>query len=154
MLRVNVASSSQSLPTTPHALHVLLDQLLLSVRSSSNKYHVELPQILSDGGGAGETEENMMWFALNYEKADGDEDRISGDLQVPTFIRRSKTIRQETAGERADRTAKAQDQAKDNAYLGSLHPMKPRKEGRRPIHQTINAKDEERGGHCEGDEGF
>src|ERR1700733_11093988 len=75
MLRVNVASSSQSLPTTPHALHVLLDQLLLSVRSSSNKYHVELPQILSDGGGAGEIEENMMWFALNYEKADGDEDR-------------------------------------------------------------------------------
>ena len=74
MLRVNVASSSQSLPTT-HALHALLDQLLLSVRSSSNKYHVELPQILSDGGGAGETEENMMWFALNFEKADGDEDR-------------------------------------------------------------------------------
>jgi hypothetical protein len=75
LLRVNVASTSQSLSTTPHPLHALLDQLLLSVRSSSNKYHVELPQILSDGGGAGETEENMMWFALNYEKADGDEDR-------------------------------------------------------------------------------
>jgi hypothetical protein len=26
-----------------------------------------LPQILSDGGGAGEIEENMMSFALNYE---------------------------------------------------------------------------------------
>jgi|SRR5882762_2805589 hypothetical protein len=75
MFRVNVASSSQTLPTTPHPLHALLDQLLLSVRSSSNKYHIELPQILSDGEGAGETEEHMMWFALNYEKADGDEDR-------------------------------------------------------------------------------
>jgi hypothetical protein len=68
MLRVNVASSSQSPPITPHPLHALLDQLLLSVRSSSNKYHVELPQILSDGGGAGEVEENMMWFTLNHEK--------------------------------------------------------------------------------------
>jgi hypothetical protein len=75
MVRVNVASSSQSVPTTPHPLHALLDQLLLSVRSSSNKYHIELPQILSDGGGAGEIEESMMWFALNYEKVDGDEDR-------------------------------------------------------------------------------
>ena len=72
MLRINVASSSQSLSTT---LPALLDQLLLSVRSTSNKYHIELPQILSDGGGAGETEENMMWFALNYEKAEADEHR-------------------------------------------------------------------------------
>lgn len=80
MLRVNVASSSQPIPTTPHPLHSFLDQLLLSPRSTSNKYHIELPQILSDGGGAGEMEESMMWFALNYEKTGQDEDhtRLSG----------------------------------------------------------------------------
>jgi hypothetical protein len=70
LLRVKVASSSQLDPTTPHPLHALLDQLLLSVRSSSSKYHVELPQILSNGGGAGEVEETMMWFALSYGKPD------------------------------------------------------------------------------------
>ncbi|KAF9244497.1 hypothetical protein BU15DRAFT_71481 [Melanogaster broomeanus] len=52
----------------PHPLHALLDPLLLSSRSSAAKYHVELPQILDDNGGAGEIEESMMWFALNYEK--------------------------------------------------------------------------------------
>jgi len=34
---------------------------------------VELPQILQDGGGAGEIEEGMMWYALQHEKADGRE---------------------------------------------------------------------------------
>lgn len=75
MQRVNVASASQPDPPTPHPLHELLDQVLLSVRSSFNKYHVELPQILADGGGAGEMEEAMMWYALNHEKADEDDDR-------------------------------------------------------------------------------
>ncbi|KAF9222161.1 hypothetical protein BS17DRAFT_756313 [Gyrodon lividus] len=52
----------------PHPLHPLLDPLLLSAGATAAKYHVELPQILTDDGGAGETEESMMWFALNYEK--------------------------------------------------------------------------------------
>ncbi|KAG1716765.1 hypothetical protein ID866_363 [Astraeus odoratus] len=56
-----------------HPLHTLLDPLLLSTRSSSTKYHVELPQILANNGGAGEIEETMMWFALNYEKVGSDE---------------------------------------------------------------------------------
>lgn len=72
LLRVNATSSPQLGSITPHPLHTFLDQLLLSVRTSFNKYHIELPQILSDGGGAGEAEEVMMWFALTYEKADGD----------------------------------------------------------------------------------
>ena len=75
LVRVNVASTSQPVHTTPHPLHALLDQLLLSVRSSFNKYHVELPQILSDGGGAGEMEETMMWFAVTYEKRDDNDGR-------------------------------------------------------------------------------
>lgn len=84
MRRVNVPSTSQLDSTDPHPLHALLDQLLLSIRSSRDKYHVELPQILSDGGGAGEAEETMMWFALNYEKSDGDDDRtrLSSSVHV------------------------------------------------------------------------
>lgn len=70
LLRVKIASSSQ--PTT-HPLHVLISSLLLTSRSSANKYHTDLPQLLSDGGGDGEIEETMMWYALSYEKADESE---------------------------------------------------------------------------------
>ncbi|KAG7447555.1 uncharacterized protein BT62DRAFT_993235 [Guyanagaster necrorhizus] len=67
LLRVNIASSSQ--PTT-HPLHVLVSPLLLTGRLAANKYHTDLPQLLSDGGGDGEIEETMMWYALSNEKAD------------------------------------------------------------------------------------
>lgn len=66
-------------PDSPHPLHALLDPLLLSTRSSSAKYHVELPQILADNGGAGEIEETMMWYAFNYEKAGSAEADSSED---------------------------------------------------------------------------
>jgi hypothetical protein len=33
-----------------------------------------LPQILADGGSAGEREESMMWYALNHEKGYDGED--------------------------------------------------------------------------------
>jgi hypothetical protein len=77
LLRVTDASSSASSDSTatPHPLHALLEPLLLTARSTANKYHVELPQILADGGGAGEIEETMMWYVLNYEIADTDEVR-------------------------------------------------------------------------------
>lgn len=65
MLRVIATSSSSA----PHPLHALLEPLLLTTRSTANKYHVELPKILTDGGGAGEIEETIMWFALEHEKA-------------------------------------------------------------------------------------
>ncbi|KAH7886504.1 hypothetical protein F5I97DRAFT_1807672 [Phlebopus sp. FC_14] len=55
----------------PHPLHALLDPLLLSISSAGAKYHVELRQVLTDNGGAGEAEESMMWFTLNYEKMSG-----------------------------------------------------------------------------------
>src|SRR5580700_10663674 len=58
---------------TPHPLNELLEPFLLTPRSISKKYHVELPQILSNGGGAGEMEESMMWYTLNHEKVDEDE---------------------------------------------------------------------------------
>jgi hypothetical protein len=51
-------------------MHAFLAPLLLTTRSSTNKYHTELPQILIDGGGASEMEETMMWYALTHEKAD------------------------------------------------------------------------------------
>ncbi|KAK1232095.1 hypothetical protein PQX77_004753 [Marasmius sp. AFHP31] len=71
MRRVNVASGSfQSEELQVHPLHELLDPLLHTPRTAANKYHQELPQILSDGGGAGEVEESMMWYALSYEKGD------------------------------------------------------------------------------------
>lgn len=38
---------------------------------------MELLQILQDGGGAGEIEESMMWYALQHEKVD---DREASDL--------------------------------------------------------------------------
>ncbi|KAF8153284.1 hypothetical protein B0H34DRAFT_99246 [Crassisporium funariophilum] len=69
--RVNAPSTSSD--ASVHPLHAFLDPLLLETRTCTNKYHVELPQILSDGGGAGEMEETMMWYALTHEKAD-DED--------------------------------------------------------------------------------
>jgi hypothetical protein len=42
----------------------------MPVRAVSNKYNTELPAILVEGGGAGEIEEAMMWYALNHEKVD------------------------------------------------------------------------------------
>ncbi|KAG0709383.1 hypothetical protein DFH29DRAFT_228270 [Suillus ampliporus] len=59
----------------PHPLHAFIEPLLLSLRPAANKYHNELPQILADGGGAGEVEESMMWYALGYEKTDASADR-------------------------------------------------------------------------------
>ena len=66
--RVNTPSSSDDGST--HLMHAFLAPLLLTTRSSANKYQTELPQILNDGGGAGEMEETMMWYALTHEKAD------------------------------------------------------------------------------------
>ncbi|KAK7049733.1 hypothetical protein VNI00_005764 [Paramarasmius palmivorus] len=75
--RVNVASgSSQPDSPQPHPLHALLDPLLHTPRSAANKYNVELPRILSDGGGAGEIEETMMWYVLSYEKGDKEYEAI------------------------------------------------------------------------------
>jgi hypothetical protein len=65
---------------TQHPLHAFLDPLLLTPRTISKKYHVELPQILSHGGGAGEMEEAMMWYTLNHEKVD---DVEGGELEGP-----------------------------------------------------------------------
>ncbi|KAG0703063.1 hypothetical protein DFH29DRAFT_874756 [Suillus ampliporus] len=43
----------------PHPLHACIEPLLLSLRAAGNKYHNEPPQILADGGGAGEAEETI-----------------------------------------------------------------------------------------------
>jgi len=64
-------SPPSSSPSSLHPLHALLDPLIMPPRAVSNKYHVDLAQILTDGGGAGEIEENMMWFALSFEKSEG-----------------------------------------------------------------------------------
>ena len=50
-----------------HPLHTYLDPLLLSLKDASSKYHNTLTEILNDGGGEGESEERMMWFAWNHE---------------------------------------------------------------------------------------
>ncbi|KAJ7066807.1 hypothetical protein B0H15DRAFT_759582, partial [Mycena belliarum] len=60
--------------TQPHPLHASLERLLLTSRAVANKYHVELPKILANGGGEGEEEESMMWFAVTHEKSENDEE--------------------------------------------------------------------------------
>ncbi|KIJ19551.1 hypothetical protein PAXINDRAFT_108956 [Paxillus involutus ATCC 200175] len=75
----------------PHPLHALLDPLLLSARSSAAKYHVELPQILADNGGAGEAEESMMWFASNYEKMGSDEEEAEDAHSEDTVMMEEKS---------------------------------------------------------------
>ena len=67
--RVHAPSTS-----TVHPLHALLDPLLLTTGSTTKKYREELPKILINGGGAGEMEETMMWYAVSHEKAE-EEDR-------------------------------------------------------------------------------
>jgi hypothetical protein len=54
--------------SNPGSLSTSLEPLLMGSRAVTNKFHVELPQILSDGGGVGEIEETMMWFSLKHEK--------------------------------------------------------------------------------------
>ncbi|KAJ6485558.1 hypothetical protein C8R45DRAFT_997003 [Mycena sanguinolenta] len=56
------------------ARHAMLERLLLTTRSVTNKYHVELPYILANGGGQGEEEESIMWFAVTHEKSENDEE--------------------------------------------------------------------------------
>ncbi|KAI5980728.1 hypothetical protein EDD15DRAFT_2186733 [Pisolithus albus] len=79
LMRVQEPPSSP--PGSEHPLHAMLEPLLLSTRSSSTKYHTELPQILANSGGEGEIEETTMWYALNYEKvatAEGEGERMEG----------------------------------------------------------------------------
>lgn len=68
--RVNAASSSTQ--TEPHPLHALLEPILLTPRSTTNKYHIELPHILREGCGVGEIEETMMWYALTHVYVEDD----------------------------------------------------------------------------------
>ncbi|KAJ7114114.1 hypothetical protein C8R44DRAFT_231200 [Mycena epipterygia] len=71
LLRVHASTPDA---TQPHPLHALLERLLLTPRAVTNKYHVELPYILANGGGEGEEEETMMWFAVTHEKSENDEE--------------------------------------------------------------------------------
>jgi hypothetical protein len=63
----------------------------MAPRAASNKYNIDLPQILADGGGAGEIEESMMWFALSFEKYDG----IAGPSQESEAEEESEPWRDE-----------------------------------------------------------
>ena len=64
--RVDMPSTSSS--TVSHPMHALLEPLLLTTRSVTKKYHSELVQILINGGGEGEMEEAMMWYAVEHER--------------------------------------------------------------------------------------
>jgi hypothetical protein len=56
---------------------VLLVPVLLTTRGVSDKYNVDLAQLLEHGGSeeAG-LEESIMWYAWTLEKDDGDEARM------------------------------------------------------------------------------
>ena len=73
-LRQLVKSLRRFMPSSslPQALYATLSPLLLSVRAIQDKYHNQLPQILQDGGGAGEIEEAMMWYSWSHEKFHSD----------------------------------------------------------------------------------
>ena len=64
--RITYASPNDT--NAPHPLHAIIEPLLLTARSAAHKYHTELTAILAEGGGAGEAEEAMMWFAYEHEK--------------------------------------------------------------------------------------
>lgn len=64
--RVKMLSTSTA--SSVHPIHSLIEPLLLTAATITNKYQVELPEILSNGGGAGEMEETMMWYAITHEK--------------------------------------------------------------------------------------
>ncbi|TEB25786.1 hypothetical protein FA13DRAFT_1636967 [Coprinellus micaceus] len=68
MRRINAPSSSAA-----HPLHAPLDDILQTVSSMNTKYRKELLRILVNGGGAGEVEETMMWFAVSHENAETEE---------------------------------------------------------------------------------
>lgn len=75
--------------TQVHRLHSLLEPLLLSTRAASDKYRTELVQILADGGGAGEQEEMMMWYAYEYERTDsGDGKEVDEEKWPKTWLER------------------------------------------------------------------
>ncbi len=64
--RVNAPSGSSN--SMPHPMHGILEPLLLTTPSVNKKYRSELARILSNGGGEGEMEEAMMWYAVEHEK--------------------------------------------------------------------------------------
>jgi hypothetical protein len=70
-----------------------LEPLLMSSRAVAIKFHVELPQILSDGGGAGEIEEAMMWFTLKHEMDANDDRNISRRMDMKEEIWRNEAWR-------------------------------------------------------------
>ena len=76
-----VQDASPRSPNSPHPLHALLDPVLLSVRAVAAKYHTELPQILVQGGGGGELEESVMWYALGYEMGNPEEGSTSANTE-------------------------------------------------------------------------
>ncbi|KAF7309434.1 hypothetical protein MIND_00314200 [Mycena indigotica] len=65
-------ANSQSDASIVHPLHSKLERLLLTTRTVNSKYHVELAHILANGGGEGEEEESMMWYAVTHEKSEND----------------------------------------------------------------------------------
>ena len=71
--RVSAPGSSGADP-----LHALLDDILQTVPSMNTKYRKELLRILVNGGGAGEVEESMMWFAVSHEIAETEEPWLDG----------------------------------------------------------------------------
>lgn len=75
--RIGFSPNSTS-QQTPHPLTTCISPLLLTLEQIENKYRVELPQILKDGGGEDEIEEKMMWFAWSNEKVN---DMEPGDAQ-------------------------------------------------------------------------
>lgn len=51
-----------------HPLHASVKPLLLTPRSTADKYHTRIARILSGEHCTGDAEEKLMWFVLKHEK--------------------------------------------------------------------------------------
>ncbi|KAI0946437.1 hypothetical protein AcW1_009900 [Taiwanofungus camphoratus] len=87
LLRVSASPTSTHMHLSScatHPLQTLLSPLLLTPRSAAQKYHGHIAQVLADDGGAGDAEENMMWFALKYEKVEENDEQIDQNFDEET----------------------------------------------------------------------
>ena len=59
-----------------HPLHQYIRPWLLNTRSCTEKWTIAIPNLLMSEEGSGSAEDEMMWFALKFEKSD---DPVDGE---------------------------------------------------------------------------
>ena len=70
MSNVPYTPSSTPPPNPIHPLVTYLAPLLLTPRTSSQKYNMRIPELMDAEGPPQDPEANMMWYAMRHEKVD------------------------------------------------------------------------------------